>query len=446
VAKPAHIGRVDAYFFSVLFPRQFVDVARTIEWFEQEPLRERRSHFGPLIAFGGQYAIAPAPLAEMADVVALGDGEVTGVHIARLLKAGYNRVEIMRDLHGQRGFWCPGHDDGPPHLTRAETPTLDPVAVYPGNDRAVPTVEAARGCASKCAFCTIGWAGGTYREAKPAALDAALYAHRGRAVNLFAPDLSSIRGFSADDVIERQGCRQVARDARLDHVEPRPGVRSYSFGVEGLSERLRALIGKPLKRSAILETMTKLAPGESGTARWYMILGLPGETDEDLAEFLDLLAEVPAVYHKKLDVTLTILQPAPHTPLQWMDGHYPVAAAARATAIRDWCRAAYYDGRQGLITTSMPKGRWLHEHDVALQRAGRDAIGYLLDKRCNEPRMHDERWRGVAADNGLDVGALLAPLDPAAEHAWSHVDVGVPRERVIAQWRRIEASGREVAA
>jgi hypothetical protein len=45
-------------------------------------------------------------------------------------------------------------------------------------------------------------------------------------------------------------------------------------------------------------------------------------------------------------------------------------------------------------------------------------------------------WRDRAEDLGIDLDAILAPRDPDAETAWSHVDVLTDRRTVRRAWSR----------
>ena len=119
----------------------------------------RRSVAGdPLIAFGGQATIAPETLhADFADIIALGDGELTGGRIAEMLAAGAGRLDIMRDLAGEPTSVFP----------RAESPVPadgESRGLCGGHDREgkTPTIELAQAAPASTPS-AVGWAGGTYQ-------------------------------------------------------------------------------------------------------------------------------------------------------------------------------------------------------------------------------------------------------------------------------------------
>jgi len=385
--------------------------------------------------------LAPSPITPFADVVALGDGEVTAVRIADMIHAGVPKDEIRATLSGQPGYWVPGLDEPPSTLRRAEVSTI-PVRLLRTGASGSPTIELARGCKSRCAFCPIGWAGGSYREADKTEVADIVQSARGTGLNAYAPDYSSLSWVDdLESTMTTASCHPRGRDARMDatrRLVSRGGQqagKTWSFGLEGISERLRRAIGKPLRNNQIVEGMTELAQAGCKGVKWYFILGLPGEDESDLQELLAVLDETRKVWTSRLDLTLTLLQPVPHTPLQWDDGHFSEAAYDRGMAIRRHLAAAH--SADGLIwIASQPKSRSLHEHDTALSRADASAAGYLTALAGRKSRISDGRWTETADAAGWDWRGALPAITPGAAVPWSFVDVGVDQGRVLAARRR----------
>lgn len=413
VADAAILPRPDAWFVSVLYVRQFVELAAMFAAMGVAPLTRDRLPSDPLVAFGGQFSIAPAPLADLADVIALGDGEITGVRLAAMLDAGATRADVMREVDGERGFWVPSRSDGP--LLRAERDGYDLIEIR-SDSRA--TIELARGCASKCAFCRIGWAGGKYREAPPEQVKAALQRNAGRAVNVFAPDFSSVSWVDgALNEVQAAGCRNTGVDARADAthrlLKRGDGVKNYAFGVEGLSERLRAAVGKPLSRERLISVMRELGDGGVGYVRWYMILGLPGEDARDVAEMVDTLRLTRSAYRGTLGLSFTILAPTPHTPLERDSGQWTQGPAETRQQILDtMAELAREDGGRQWFSPGI-KGREQHEYDVSAMRATRAAGERLATARPAD--VQSGRWREY-------VDGEIGPVPWDAPTPWSHVE------------------------
>ena len=432
---------VDAWFVSCLFVRQWIYLPALFRALGLAPLATDRKPGDPLVAFGGQSMIAPAALQPFADVLALGDGELTGPIIAELV-GQMPKADALATLAGRRGFYVPALARPESVLERIEAPGISPVLVIPGGHHA-PTIEAARGCRRKCAFCSLGWAGGTYREATPEMIEPCLKRLVGRRVNLFAPEYAGLSWVDrAEEMIAEYGLSHAGRDARFDSVSAllargaRP--RAFSLGLDGVSERVRYALGKPIAGEVVAETMDALR--DVPRVRWYVIIGMPGETDDDRAEFVALLDKCRVVYRGKLDITLTHFQAVPHTPLGHEDNHYREDAAAWGLEVRARLRSRWQcDGRPWLA--SEPKGRQTHEFDAAMQRAPGAAAHFLLRLKGRVTWIRDGRWRDVAADTGWDIAASLGEQG-AGTVPWRHVkagDAGAANRSRAAYWRRLAA-------
>ena len=442
----------DAWFISTIYTRQWVYLRSLHEQIGVPLWTRDRTDAHPLVVYGGQTSFAPEPIADFADIVALGDGELTGLQIAEWLDRGHSRSEVMELAHsrGGIGYYVPSEWPGTarPTLQRWDTPRVEPLVVYPGTvDRVNPTIEVARGCRSKCAFCPIGWAGGPYRESDRSLIEGLIdgIRRRGRAqVNLFAPDYSSV---SYVDDLDRYaasvGCSNHGTDARLDraerHLAAGGTVKSFAFGIEGPSERLRSAIGKPLSTEQILVTMARLS---ATRVRWYVILGLPGEDDSDTAELRGTLL---ALDHRgMLNVTQTCLQPVPHTPLERVDAHYPARSAERGLELRAWARDVSEQRGSIIALFSQPKGPHLHEHDAIVHRGGREMARYLAIATASDGAVSSGRWRDAFVRADLDAERYLAPIGVDTPTPWDFVCVGssssARAKAIDAYWHRFRVA------
>ncbi len=448
VADAAALARPDAWFISLLHVRQFWDLPDLFRRIGLPLRAERRSDSDPLVAFGGAAMIQPEPIADFADVVALGDGEATGVQIAAMLPA--SKVDIMRELDGAKGFWVPLRNPTGA-LVRLETPIRDPWIRTGPDENANNTIELARGCESKCAFCPIGWAGGTYREAPLEQLKPVMIQLAGKRVNFFAPDYSSVSYVEdLEKEIDRFGCKNTGRDARIDaawrHVKSGIGIKSYSFGIEGMSARLREAVGKPISKEKIVDMMRALQEGGVGIVRWYMILALPGEQDADADEFLELIRETRDVYRGRLDISTTHLHGIAHTPLQWIDGHYSDDADKRVDRLVETCKAWNIAGRSEgadrgceIYFANWTK-QLTHDSDGYMYRADRSASVAIERVNSVAAKVKDGRWA-----EGVDVESVLSAKDPDAALPWDHVDVGANKRLMRRAWDNYQRKSGMVA-
>ena len=430
-------AKPDAIFVSAITPRSWVNFPQAMSRYGLALRASERAPSDPIVAFGGQSMLAPSPILEAADVIALGDGEATGPILAELIASHASKTSILDTLRGRQGFSVYPHE--PLKLARLEAP-LKHVSVLRPSPRSAATIEAARGCASKCLFCPIGWAGGKYREADKEQVKAAISKLSGVPINLYAPDYSAISWVEeADEALSDAGCMAKGRDARPDVTlrrllsgsEPR-GSKSYSFGIEGMSQRVRSAIGKHISDDEVVALMARLQQDGNKNVKWYMIFGFPGEREEDYAGFLSLIDRCLEVYSGHLSITSTLLQPTPHTPLQWIDGAYPVAAAAMATQLRADLGERYKQtGRR--VIASQPKGKELHEHDVFVARGDREVFSYLEALNGRESWIQSGKWRTLASQESINRS--LAPIEVGASVPWSGVDPGMAPSAVESAWK-----------
>lgn len=438
------LPKPDAWFVSVIETSTWMFIRRTFERMKIHPLAKDRAADDPLVAFGGQSMAYAEPLADFADVLCLGDGELTAAKIGDLLDRGCGRMEIMEELAGRDGFYVPLRQRPPAPFRRVEMETYEPMLIVPTQTKGMQSgsVEIARGCKSRCNFCTVGWAGGTYREADPAKIAAIAKQAAGHRLYTYAPDFSALSwADEVDGLLETHGCKIAQRrSARIDYTLNRfkrggEDAHSYNFGVEGLTEELRNIVAKPLPDKTIIDCMGLLESRVS-SVKWYVIMGLPGETDDDLDEFVDLLHRVRKVYSKILVIVATQLQPFPHTPFQWLNAHRIEEAAARQTRLRNLLieNKELNRGGPGLAMCAPPRRKDVHEHDTWLCRQGREASRYLL--RSLPGYIKTGKWREIAAQEGFNVEAGLSEIGVNARTPWSHIDVGMTRTEVLRAWIR----------
>ena len=428
------LPRPDAWFVSVLHARQWANVPTMFRKMGLAPLTEKRAPSDPLVAFGGQSMMTPEPLADFADVMALGDGEVTGNAIADLLRGGASRADVMRELAGRAGFYVPSRG-----LARFERVETDFRATMYASENGTPRIDLARGCQYKCAYCTLGWAGGTYREADPQEVKSQILTLRPKRLALYAPDYATVSYVpEIEELLRRIGSVNTSKDARLDVLRRRLGdgleTRSGYWGVDGFSERIRDAIAKPLLDSEVVDLLSKMND-VGGQKKFFMIAGFPGEEDADLDAFLALLHEIRRVYSGvSLRIQVTHLRPLPHTPLQWASYAYSPAAEGRYLKLKELMVRWYTKGAQQWLL--MPwGGRDLLEHEGFLLRSDRRASAYLLALDGNRAKQRDDRWRDLAEKTtGVGADDALRPRSVGDSLPWDHVHVGISKDAVRKAW------------
>ncbi len=407
-------GHPTAWFVSILHVRQMWDIPLLFRDLGIPLFRADRRERDPLVVFGGAAMINPMPVAPFADLICLGDGEVTAVEVGRYVERGQSKRAILEAFTGRAGFWAPGEDrEG--RLVRVEGGERVPVL----RCRTRTVVEIARGCLGRCAFCALGWAGGSYR---PIDVEAVPWPQlRGRTVNLYAPDIADTASVRLDELVRQHQIRRSSVDASVRGLLRflRAGgapLQRYYVGVEGMSERLRLACGKPIANEELIELSERLRRHGSWLL-WYVIGGLPGETDADRDGFERLIEQLDS-RHMAPELSLNPFNALPHTPLQWE----PNPADSSVVALRERLvarrRSRFVVGdrtaivRQTSCAASCRADRTLH-------RGGEEMAEMIA--RVDGRRAQFERFDD----------ATLGPRPIGAPLPWDRVDVGISRDVVL---------------
>ena len=102
---------------------------------------------------------------------------------------------------------------------------------------------------------------------------------------------------------------------------------SLTFAPEAGSQRMRDVINKGLTKDVILKGAWEAFQGGWKRVKLYFMLGLPGETDEDIAAIAELANDIAATYFElpkeerqgrpEITASTSFFVPKPFTPFQW---------------------------------------------------------------------------------------------------------------------------------
>ncbi len=442
-----------------------------------------RAEGEPLVIGGGPCAYNPEPVAPFFDAILIGDGEeavleIVAAHRAAMA-AGGSRAEVLAVLATIEGVYVPsihrpsGIATDLPLVRKRLVADLDahrspvcPVVPYMDVVHDRIALEVLRGCARGCRFCQAGMVYRPVRERRADSIVrdavAALTCTGYEEVSLTS--LSTADHSELPDVLRRLSRRLEASgisisvpSLRVDSFSPElarllSGGRKtgLTFAPEAGTQRLRDVINKNVTQEQLLATTRKAFSSGWRRVKLYFMLGLPTETDEDIAGIGSLVARVLGVAREvtppaergsiRVGVSVSTFVPKAHTPFQW-EPQLSVEEVRR---------------RQGLLRTSMPrKGVELswHDPDVSflegiLARGGRDIAtvvegawrrGARFDAWTDEFRL--DRWTEALAEAGID-GATIAnrERDIATPLPWSHLSAGLSTPYLLIERSRALAA------
>lgn len=345
------VGNFDVVAFSLSFDLDAVNVPRMLRWAGLPPLAAAREE-GPLVIAGGILAtFNPEPLAEIVDAFVIGEAEEIVAPLCEALTPQHtvSRAERLAALAELPGVYVPAlyqveygaegeiaaitpQGSAPPEVRRLFVRQLE---AWPCHSRVLTQetefgglflVETSRGCARGCKFCL---AGHFYRPQRyrPAAQIIAL----ARAGLRFRESIGLIGAAVSDHPEIERICRELRTagakvslaSLRADRVTPvlletvvESGAQSIAFAPEAGTERLRQAIRKGLSEEQILAASRAAAGAGLKRLRLYFMVGLPGETAEDVAAISRLVKDVAAYGFAKVTVSAGGFIPKPRTAFE----------------------------------------------------------------------------------------------------------------------------------
>jgi radical SAM superfamily enzyme YgiQ (UPF0313 family) len=319
--------------FSVSYENDYVNVVRLLDMAGIEPVGERRSEAFPFIVIGGfTMFMNPRPLAPLADAIVVGEAEPVLGEMLEILAAaksgGWSRGRLRERVSSLRGVLVPGAGQAAVERVWAQPDSFapEPAGLPAGGDAHfgdMRLVEVGRGCGRGCLFCA---AGCLYRPVRMReAAEILNAAGRARRVGLVGPavaDHPDLEGMI--EILVEGGARIGVSSLRADRVTARlagllaeGGMKTATIAPETGSEDLRMRMGKKIIDGQLLDCVRVLAEAGIPTVKLYFMIGLPGETDEDVRAIAGLVGRLAEVRGRsRLSVSAAPFVPKPGTPLE----------------------------------------------------------------------------------------------------------------------------------
>lgn len=492
-------GEFDIIGFTLQYEMNFTNILNMLD-LSGIPLRSKdrnRSH--PLVIAGGPVAYNVEPMADFFDAVVIGEGETVITEIIaeyrKARDAHEPREALIRRLADLDGVYVPKYydveynEDGTlksvtpnregikPYIRKRVMPDLDE-SPFP-EEFIVPymdivhdriALEIQRGCTRGCRFCQAGMIYRPVRERsreKLKELAHKLVRSTGyeelSLLSLSSADYSQIRELTRE-LVEQFKDKGVAvslpslrADAfSIDLAKEIQKVRKtgLTFAPEAGTQRLRNVINKGVTEEDLFSAVSAAFEAGWYTVKLYFMIGLPTETDEDLAGIVDLAERVlrlgrdirGRVYGKRGDVQVNVavssLVPKPHTPFQWFGQNTREELKRKQEYIKSLVKA---------------KGLSVSFHDVeisfleaVLSRGDRrlsDAIEQAWKLGCRfdswEDQLKLDLWYQAFESTGID------PVWYANRHIgfdevlpWDHLRPGVTKKYLRREWERAMEAAR----
>ncbi len=448
------------------------------------PLRAAdRDQQYPLVIGGGSCCLNPEPVADFFDAVVLGDGEEVIIELGECLLAAKKehtaRDEVLRALAAIDGVYVPSlfqplYDGkkrflgiqplvkGYETVRRRVIPKLpDPAVlskplvpiVKPVHDRL--GIEIARGCTRGCRFCQAGM---IYRPVRERSVEDILeLAEEGitnsgfdelAMLSLSTGDysclpeaLTSLMNRFADEYVSVSMPSMRVGTLTPEIIAQIKRVRKTGFTVapEAGTDRMREVINKGITEEDLLATCRDAFGAGWNLIKFYFMIGLPTETEEDVEAIVELAkkarAQAGGQGRVQINVSVACFVPKPHTPFQWHGQLELEEARARLNRLKKILpkkgfKLKWHDADISLLEGVFSRG------DRKLCRLIETAwrAGVRLDGWSEHFRL--ENWQNAADQCGLDLNSYLRARSMDEPLPWDHLDCGVDRSFLEKEWHR----------
>lgn len=431
--------------------------------------RERKEH-DPIVLAGGPCISNPLPLVPFIDAFFIGEAEDAITEIAQVFHTHTERDARLQALGQIEGIWVPTFEgDSPWDVALPQKPIKSRkyAHFHKGEIKHEPQIlswqlathnryvaEIMRGCSRGCRFCHAGYFYRPVRERAPSMIlddllrevESSGWDEAGL-VSLSSSDYSCIRELLLA-LLERVDTKRThisLPSLRVDSLDDKLVSLMQSLGREGLtiapeagSQRLRDVINKNLSEEEILEGVSVAQKLGWQKIKLYFMIGLPGETGEDIAAITTLVEKINSLAGKRMSINLTLspFTPKPFTPFQWSRMLDAESLLERALQVKHSLikyrniRIKYHVIENSILDACLARG------DIRMAKVLHRAWenGALLDGW--KEHWNWEAWQEAFNFFDLEIDQLIAarPIDQPLP--WDFIDIRVDKAFLLQEYEK----------
>ncbi len=437
----------DLILFSVHYELDYVNIVKMLERSGINPISRYRNR-KPIVIVGGPTVTAnPEPVADIADIVFLGEVEPV---IDKIIERIYISKNI-EDLADIEGIYIPSlgkyevkvvkslNLDNTQYPTRQIITLKAPKNYTPVFGKAY-FLEICRGCPYLCKFCMESHIQHPFRYRSFSNIVRILESSeldedidKIVIIGLGAqshPDFRKIIQYLLDNYnleISVPSLRTDVLEEEDIELISRTGQKALTIAPEN-SEKIRMFLGKYFGNDKIFKICELSRKYGFDHIKLYFIIGIPNEDDNDIKECVDIVRKVCKIFNGNVYVSVNPWIRKPQTPLQYMK---PLDMDVVDKRIKYFvenlnCRYTTYD-------------IFLAYAQMLLSLGDRDVSKIIIDaSRLEMSNLSRSLWRRILRKySDLFKKYVFSQYDINSELPWSHVKSSID-SRIL--WRRYEES------
>jgi radical SAM superfamily enzyme YgiQ (UPF0313 family) len=309
------LGDFPVIAFSVAYELEIAGVVALMDAAKIPVLRAERDDTHPFVLMGGPLTFSnPLPLAGLADAIVIGEAEELVPEVLRVLEATPKRADRLAALAKIPHVFVPEEhgailptvakvDDA---LIPAWAPIRTPHAVL--SDMFL--LETERGCSRMCTYCVMRRSTNGGMRMAPMERILELIPADAKRVGLVGAAVSDHpRIVNIVNTLADQGREVGLSSLRPDRLSDdfvaalkRAGYKTLTTAMDGPSERMRALLERKAKEKNLILAAERAKKHGMDRLKLYLMIGLPGENDDDIDECVKFTTELSKIVPVSLGI------------------------------------------------------------------------------------------------------------------------------------------------